>query len=175
MEPIEFEIQEMARRAGKAWALKKMWQRCSSVGMIVSRLICSNSAASMDISTVWIMKRFIEDVITKTIEYCLFDVVVEFHSIICKTILDELKRFSTELLAVVFSFDKFRQYLVLSKIVVYTDHSALKYLFSKEDAKPRLIRFENPNLGTLAEEEITDEFPDEHLMILKAELNKDEP
>ncbi|GJU13694.1 reverse transcriptase domain-containing protein [Tanacetum coccineum] len=44
-----------------------------------------------------------------------------------------------ELLAVVFSFDKFRQYRVLSKTVVYTDHSALKYLFSKEDAKPRLI------------------------------------
>ncbi|GJW52731.1 putative nucleotidyltransferase, ribonuclease H [Tanacetum coccineum] len=46
-----------------------------------------------------------------------------------------------ELLAVVFSFDKFRQYLVLSKTMVYTDHSALKYLFSKEDAKPRLIRW----------------------------------
>ncbi|GJY60133.1 putative nucleotidyltransferase, ribonuclease H [Tanacetum coccineum] len=37
-----------------------------------------------------------------------------------------------ELLAVVFSFDKFCQYLILSKTVVYTDHSALKYLFSKE-------------------------------------------
>ncbi|GJZ69711.1 reverse transcriptase domain-containing protein [Tanacetum coccineum] len=46
-----------------------------------------------------------------------------------------------ELLAVIFSFDKFRQYLALSKTVVYTDHSALKYLFSKEDAKPRLIRW----------------------------------
>ncbi|GJX52399.1 reverse transcriptase domain-containing protein [Tanacetum coccineum] len=80
-----------------------------------------------------------------------------------------------ELLAFVFSFDKFRQYLVLSKTLVYTDHSALKYLFSKEDAKPRLIRLENPDLGTFAEEEITDEFPDEHLMILKAELNNDEP
>ncbi|GJW20975.1 putative nucleotidyltransferase, ribonuclease H [Tanacetum coccineum] len=79
-----------------------------------------------------------------------------------------------ELLAVVFSFDKFRQYLILSKTVVYTDHSALKYLFSKEDAKPRLIRW-NPNLGTFTEEEITDEFPDEHLTILKAELNNDEP
>ncbi|GJU96294.1 reverse transcriptase domain-containing protein [Tanacetum coccineum] len=75
-----------------------------------------------------------------------------------------------ELIAVVFSFDKFCQYLVLSKTVVYTDHSALKYLFSKEDAKPRLIRF-----GDHTEEEITDEFPDEHLMILKAELNNDEP
>ncbi|GJY37664.1 reverse transcriptase domain-containing protein [Tanacetum coccineum] len=45
-----------------------------------------------------------------------------------------------ELLAVVFSFDKFCQYIVLSKTVVYTDHSALKYLFSKEDVKPRLSR-----------------------------------
>nr|GEV56434.1 hypothetical protein [Tanacetum cinerariifolium] len=46
-----------------------------------------------------------------------------------------------ELLVVVFSFDKFRPYLVLSKTIVYTDHSALKYLFSKQDAKPRLIRW----------------------------------
>ncbi|GJZ64666.1 reverse transcriptase domain-containing protein [Tanacetum coccineum] len=46
-----------------------------------------------------------------------------------------------ELLAVVFSFDKFRPYLILSKTVVYTDHSALKYLFSKQDAKLRLIRW----------------------------------
>ncbi|XP_071702765.1 uncharacterized protein [Rutidosis leptorrhynchoides] len=44
-----------------------------------------------------------------------------------------------ELLAVVFAFDKFRSYLVLSKTIVYTDHSALKYLFKKQDAKPRLI------------------------------------
>ncbi|GJX42961.1 reverse transcriptase domain-containing protein [Tanacetum coccineum] len=80
-----------------------------------------------------------------------------------------------ELLAVVFSFDKFRQYLILSKTVVYTDHSALKYLFSKKDVKPRLIRLENPDIGTFTEEEITNEFPDEHLIILKAELNNDEP
>ncbi|GJR86805.1 reverse transcriptase domain-containing protein [Tanacetum coccineum] len=46
-----------------------------------------------------------------------------------------------ELLAVVFAFDKFRSYLVLSKTVVFTDHSALKYLFAKQDAKPRLIRW----------------------------------
>ncbi|GJW80683.1 retrovirus-related pol polyprotein from transposon 17.6 [Tanacetum coccineum] len=46
-----------------------------------------------------------------------------------------------ELFAVVFSFDKFFPYLILSKTVVYTDHSALKYLFSKHDAKPRLLRW----------------------------------
>ncbi|KAD3337312.1 hypothetical protein E3N88_32832 [Mikania micrantha] len=47
-----------------------------------------------------------------------------------------------ELLAVVYAFDKFRSYLVLSKTVVYTDHAALCYLFSKKDAKPRLIRIQ---------------------------------
>ncbi|XP_071728271.1 uncharacterized protein [Rutidosis leptorrhynchoides] len=46
-----------------------------------------------------------------------------------------------ELLAVVFAFDKFRSYLVLSKTTVYTDHSALKYLFQKQDAMHRLIRW----------------------------------
>ncbi|GKC60522.1 putative nucleotidyltransferase, ribonuclease H [Tanacetum coccineum] len=51
-----------------------------------------------------------------------------------------------ELLAFVFSFDKFCQYLVLSKTVVYTDHSALKYLFSKQDVKPRLIRTYNEDV-----------------------------
>nr|GFA41666.1 retrovirus-related Pol polyprotein [Tanacetum cinerariifolium] len=44
-----------------------------------------------------------------------------------------------ELLAVVFAFDKFQAYLVLSKTVIFTDHFALKYLFAKQDAKPRLI------------------------------------
>nr|GEX46097.1 reverse transcriptase domain-containing protein [Tanacetum cinerariifolium] len=44
-----------------------------------------------------------------------------------------------EMLAVVYTFEMFRPYLVLSKSIVYTDHSALKYLLSKQDAKPRLI------------------------------------
>ncbi|GJY44364.1 reverse transcriptase domain-containing protein [Tanacetum coccineum] len=40
-----------------------------------------------------------------------------------------------ELLAVVFAFDKFRQYLVLTKTIVFIDHSALRYLFTKQDVK----------------------------------------
>jgi hypothetical protein len=44
-----------------------------------------------------------------------------------------------ELLVVVFAFEKFRSYIVNSKVIVYTDHAAIKYLFSKKDAKPRLI------------------------------------
>ncbi|GKA82206.1 reverse transcriptase domain-containing protein, partial [Tanacetum coccineum] len=46
-----------------------------------------------------------------------------------------------ELMAVVFAFDKFRSYLILSKTIVNSDHSALKHLFKKQDAKPRLIRW----------------------------------
>ncbi|GKC89195.1 reverse transcriptase domain-containing protein, partial [Tanacetum coccineum] len=46
-----------------------------------------------------------------------------------------------EMLAIVYAFEKFRPYLVLSKSIVYTDHSALKYLMNKQDAKPRLLRW----------------------------------
>ena len=97
-----------------------------------------------------------------------------------------------ELLAVVFAFDKFRPYLILSKVIVYTDHSALRFLLSKTDAKPRLIRWilllqefdleirdkrgaenlaadhlsrlENPHLDELREEDIDDCFPEEKLL-----------
>ncbi|GJZ90920.1 reverse transcriptase domain-containing protein [Tanacetum coccineum] len=44
-----------------------------------------------------------------------------------------------ELMVVVFAFDKLRSYLVLSKTIVHIDHSALRHLFKKHDAKPRLI------------------------------------
>jgi hypothetical protein len=45
------------------------------------------------------------------------------------------------LLAVVFVLDKLRSYLLGSKIIIYLDHTALRYLFSKQDAKSRLIRW----------------------------------
>jgi transposase InsO family protein len=46
-----------------------------------------------------------------------------------------------ELLAVVYAINKFRPYLVGSKVIVYTDHAAIRYLLNKKDAKPRLIRW----------------------------------
>nr|GEY91620.1 reverse transcriptase domain-containing protein [Tanacetum cinerariifolium] len=46
-----------------------------------------------------------------------------------------------ELLAVVYAFEKLWPYLVLSKSIVYTYHSALKYLVNKQDAKPILLRW----------------------------------
>ena len=46
-----------------------------------------------------------------------------------------------ELLAIFFAFDKFRPYLIGNKVIVHTDHSAIKYLMTKKDAKLRLIRW----------------------------------
>ncbi|GKA03769.1 reverse transcriptase domain-containing protein, partial [Tanacetum coccineum] len=61
-----------------------------------------------------------------------------------------------ELLVVVYAFEKFWPYLVLTKTIVYTDHSALKYLLTKQDAKPRLLR-------DLEKKEIMETFPLETL------------
>ncbi|RDX76665.1 Retrovirus-related Pol polyprotein, partial [Mucuna pruriens] len=44
-----------------------------------------------------------------------------------------------ELLAIIFALDKFRSYLLGSKIVVFSNHAALRLLLKKLDAKPRLI------------------------------------
>nr|GEZ91765.1 reverse transcriptase domain-containing protein [Tanacetum cinerariifolium] len=49
--------------------------------------------------------------------------------------------FAIEMLAVVYAFEKFRSYLIMNKSTVHTDHSTLKYLFAKKDAKARLLRW----------------------------------
>ena len=46
-----------------------------------------------------------------------------------------------EILAVVFAFEKFFSYFLGTRVIVHTDHSALRYLMAKKDAKPRLIRW----------------------------------
>jgi hypothetical protein len=46
-----------------------------------------------------------------------------------------------ELLAAVFAFEKIRSYIVNSEVIVYTNHAAIKYIMSKKDAKPRLVRW----------------------------------
>ena len=61
-----------------------------------------------------------------------------------KTLNEAQRNYTTtenELLAVVFALDKFCAYLVGSLIVVFTDHSALKYLLTKQDARARVIRW----------------------------------
>ena len=59
-----------------------------------------------------------------------------------KTLNEAQRNYTTaekELLAVVYALDKFRAYLVGSDIVLFTNHSALKYLLTKQNAKARLI------------------------------------
>ncbi|GJV23092.1 reverse transcriptase domain-containing protein [Tanacetum coccineum] len=108
-----------------------------------------------------------------------------------------------ELLVVVYAFKKFRSYLVLSKTIVYTDHSALKYLFAKQDAKPRLLwwilllqeinieirdkkeaknlvadhlsRLENPHQGDLVDMEMNDNFPHESLNMISLNPDNEPP
>ena len=61
-----------------------------------------------------------------------------------KTLIEAQINYTTtekELLAVVYALEKFRPYILGSKIIIYTDHAALKYLLSKKEAKPRLIRW----------------------------------
>ena len=60
-----------------------------------------------------------------------------------KTLNEAQRNYTTtekELLAVVYALDKFRAYLIGLDIIIFTDHSALKYLLTKQNAKARLIR-----------------------------------
>ncbi|GKE39204.1 reverse transcriptase domain-containing protein [Tanacetum coccineum] len=121
---------------------------------------------------------------------------------VSKTLSDAQTHYTTtekELLVVVYAFEKFWSYLILSKTIVYTDHSTLKYLFAKQDAKPRLLwwilllqefyieihdkkgaknltadhlsRPENPHKGDLVEMEMNDNFPHKSLNMI--DLNAD--
>ena len=61
-----------------------------------------------------------------------------------KTLNEAQRNYTTtekELLAVVYALDKFRAYLVGYDIVIFIDHSAWKYLLTKQNAKARLIRW----------------------------------
>ncbi|GKD23294.1 reverse transcriptase domain-containing protein [Tanacetum coccineum] len=125
---------------------------------------------------------------------------------VSKTMTDAQAHYMTtekELLAVVYAFEKFRPYLVLSKTIVYTDHSTLKYLLAKQDAKPRLIRWilllqefdviihnkkgaenlaadhlsrlENPHQSDIEKKEITETFPLETLGMVTFRGNSSTP
>ncbi|KAK1601195.1 hypothetical protein QYE76_019043 [Lolium multiflorum] len=104
-----------------------------------------------------------------------------------------------ELLAVVFACDKFRPYIVDSKVTIHTDHAAIRYLMEKKDAKPRLIRWvlllqefdlhivdrkgaDNPVADNLSRLEniaydpvhVNDSFPNEQLAVIKVS-SRDSP
>nr|KYP31212.1 Retrovirus-related Pol polyprotein from transposon 17.6 [Cajanus cajan] len=61
-----------------------------------------------------------------------------------KTLDDAQANYTTmekELLDIFFELEKFRSYLLGSRVIVFIDHVALKYLLKKADSKPRLIRW----------------------------------
>jgi hypothetical protein len=61
-----------------------------------------------------------------------------------RTLNDAQLNYSTtekELLVIIFALEKFRSYLTGSKVILFTNHVALRYLFGKKDAKPRLTRW----------------------------------
>ncbi|RDX62216.1 Pol polyprotein, partial [Mucuna pruriens] len=88
-----------------------------------------------------------------------------------------------ELLAIVFALDKYHSYLLGLKIIVFSDHAALRYLLKKPDTKLRLIRWmlllqefdlEIKDKKRIERESepmpIRDEFPDEQLLHIKASI-----
>jgi len=46
-----------------------------------------------------------------------------------------------ELLAVVFALDKFRSYLLGSKVIIYSEHPGLCHLLAKKETKAKLIQW----------------------------------
>nr|GEV65998.1 reverse transcriptase domain-containing protein [Tanacetum cinerariifolium] len=108
-----------------------------------------------------------------------------------------------EMLAVVYTFEKFWSYLILNKSIVYTDHSALKYLLATKDSKARLLRWvlllqefkfkvidtnvsenlvadhlsrlENPHQNVLDPKEINEAFPLETLNVVSFRSNSSTP
>ena len=111
-----------------------------------------------------------------------------------KTLIEAHINYTTtekELLPVVYALKKFWSYILGSKIIIYTDHAALKYLLSKKEAKPRLTRLvlllqefdlENKDkkgiensvadhlshLHILGTGDIGDSFPNEHLLAISS-------
>ena len=63
---------------------------------------------------------------------------------VSKTFNEAQENYSTtknEMLTMVFSCEKFRPYILGSHVIIHTDHTAIKYLMTKKNVKPRLIKW----------------------------------
>ena len=67
-----------------------------------------------------------------------------FKAYASKTFNEAQENYSTtekEMLSMVFGCEKFRPYILGSHVIIHTDHTVIRYLMAKKDAKPRLIRW----------------------------------
>ncbi|GJX02980.1 reverse transcriptase domain-containing protein [Tanacetum coccineum] len=187
--------------------LNKMLQRCEDTNLVLNWEKChfmvkegivlghkiSKTKIEVDKAKVDVIAKLPHPTTVKVLEQLKTNHFQPIHYA-SKTMTEAQAHYTTtekELLAVVYAFEKFRPYLVLSKSIVYTDHSALKYLLAKQDAKPRLLqwilllqefdviirdkkraenltadhlsRLENPRQSELEKKEITKTFPLETL------------
>nr|GEV37518.1 retrovirus-related Pol polyprotein from transposon 17.6 [Tanacetum cinerariifolium] len=147
------------------------WEKCHFMvkqGIVLGHKISKNGLE---------VNRAIVDVIAKLPHLTTVKVILRFGAVLgqrrtkhfqpihyaSKTMTEGQIHYTTtekEMLSVVYAFEKFRPYLVLSKSIVYTDHSALKYLLSKQDAK---LRLENPYKDVFENKYINENFPLETL------------
>ncbi|GKF50350.1 reverse transcriptase domain-containing protein [Tanacetum coccineum] len=95
-----------------------------------------------------------------------------------KTLNNAEKYYTTiknELLAVIFALDKFPKAYTWVLLLQGFNIEIKDKKGADNLAADHLSRLENPNMEVLIEREIADEFPDEHLMMLKAKFNDSEP
>nr|GEV82593.1 reverse transcriptase domain-containing protein [Tanacetum cinerariifolium] len=143
------------------------------------------------------------DMIEKTIEFFMEKIHYGQRG---KTMTEAESNYTTtekEMLAMVYAFEKLQSYLIMNKIIVYTNHSALKYLFDKKDSKARLLhwvlllleftfkvidrkrdenlaadhlsRLEIPHQNVLEPKEINESFPLETLNLVSSRGNSSTP
>ncbi|GKC15198.1 reverse transcriptase domain-containing protein, partial [Tanacetum coccineum] len=170
--------------------LDKMLKRCEETNLVLNWEKCHFMVKEGIVLGHKISKSEIE------VDRAKVDVIAKLpHPTSVKGIMTDAQAHYTtmekELLAVVYAFEKFWPYLVLSNTIVYTDHSALKYLLAKQDSKPTLLwwilllqefdviihdkkgaknlaadhlsRLENPHQDDLEKKEINETFPLETL------------
>ncbi|GKD35342.1 reverse transcriptase domain-containing protein [Tanacetum coccineum] len=95
----------------------------------------------------------------------------------CKIMNEAESHYTTtekEMLAVMYAFEKFRYYLILNKSIVYTEYSALKYLFAKKDSKARLLQWVLL-LQEFKFKEINETFPPETLNMVTSRGDSSTP
>ncbi|GJU65735.1 reverse transcriptase domain-containing protein [Tanacetum coccineum] len=153
---LPFHLDKNAPKRCEETNLVLNWEKCQFMvkeGIVLGNKI-SKSGIEVDKSKVDVIAKFPHPTTVKAFETLKmkltqapilvasdwdlpFEIMCDASDFVVGAVLGQQK----DLLAVVYAFEKFWPYLVLYKSIVYTDHSDLKYLLAKQDAKPRLLRW----------------------------------